>query len=197
MNDPSTNPFDRFDDWFGLAARHRDVDDATAVNLATASADGIPSSRMVLLKGHGPAGFVFYTNLDSRKGKELAANGHAAMCFYWAPLGKQIRIEGRVVRISDDEADRYFASRPLKSRIGAWASRQSQPLKSNATFLKDIAREAARFALREMPRPPFWSGFRLIPRRMEFWENGEHRLHQRSVFTLDEGGPWRHQLLYP
>ena len=197
MKNIPENPFDRFDAWYRQAMLHNDIEDANAVNLATSTPDGIPSNRIVLLKGHNPDGFVFFTNLSSRKGKELEANQHAAMCFYWAPLAMQIRIEGKVVSVIDEEADQYFASRPLRSRVGAWASRQSRPLENRATLLKDVARETARFALGEVARPPFWSGFRLVPARMEFWKNGEYRLHDRLAYTFDESGLWQHQLLYP
>lgn len=197
MTNFPTSPFDHFDDWYRQAMRHIDVKDANAVCLATSTPDGIPSNRIVLLKGHSTDGFIFYTNLNSRKGKELEANRYAAMCFYWAPLAKQIRIEGEVASVSNEEADQYFVSRPLRSRIGAWASRQSQPLENSAVLLKDVARETARFAFGETPRPPFWSGFLLVPQRMEFWENGEYRLHDRLAYVLDENGLWQNQLLYP
>lgn len=191
------NPFDHFDDWYRQAMRHNDVKDANAVTLAASTPDGMPSNRTILLKGHGPGGFIFYPNLDSRKGDELEANVHAAMCFYWAPLAKQVRIEGAVTPVSDTEANQYFVSRPLRSRIGAWASRQFQPLENCGALLKDMARETARFAFAEIARLPFWSGFRLIPQRMEFRKSGEYRLHDRLAYTLDENGLWQNQLLYP
>ena len=191
------DPFELFGKWYQEAERCKEIADASAVNLATASPSGAPSSRMVLLKGYDPDGFVIFTNLKSRKGRELEENGQAALCFYWAPLARQIRIEGRVSLVSNEEADQYFASRSLKSRIGAWASRQSEPLESRTALLKQVVTQTARFAGKEIFRPAFWSGYRIVPDRMEFWTNGEYRLHDRISYTRDPGGSWQQGLLYP
>ncbi|MEQ8743207.1 pyridoxamine 5'-phosphate oxidase [Parasphingorhabdus sp.] len=191
------DPFELFGQWYREAEQCKEIADASAVNLATASRSGAPSSRMVLLKGFDQDGFVIFTNLKSRKGKELEKNGQAALCFYWAPLARQVRIEGSVVPVNDEEADQYFGSRPLKSRIGAWASRQSEPLESRTTLLKQVVIQTARFAQGEVDRPAFWSGFRIVPDRMEYWTNGEYRLHDRIVYTRDMDGCWQHGLLYP
>ena len=165
--------------------------------LATVDADGRPSARMVLLKGHDARGFVFYTNLESRKGLALAANPHAALLFHWKSLTRQIRIEGAVEPVSDAEADAYFASRARDSRIGAWASDQSRPLKSRAHFLKRVAEFGVRYAVGDVPRPPHWSGFRLVPDRIEFWQDQAFRLHERRVFVREASGVWDEGLLFP
>lgn len=197
MPQPHQDPFAYFTRWFDEAQAHAGIAEANAVNLATSGANGRPSNRMVLLKSYDAQGFVFYTNLQSRKAGQLQENAFAAMCFYWEVLGKQIRIEGSITPVSDAEADAYFASRPLKSRIGAWASQQSKPLKSQAALLAEIAKQTARFATQTVPRPEHWSGFRLVPDRMEFWQKGEYRLHQRECFTREKGEDWQSQLLYP
>jgi pyridoxamine 5'-phosphate oxidase len=193
----SHEPFDLFDLWYREAQADAVIPDASAVNLATASPDGVPSSRTVLLKGHDRRGFVIYTNLASRKGRELAANPRAALCFHWAPLRRQVRIEGAAEPVDPAEADRYFAGRPLDSRIGAWASRQSEPLESRAVLLGRVAAHAARFASQPVARPRFWSGIRVVPRRFEFWTGQAHRLHDRVAYTRAEAGEWRRGLLYP
>ncbi|MBY6129445.1 pyridoxamine 5'-phosphate oxidase [Qipengyuania aquimaris] len=197
MNGLSDDPHALFGSWYAKASRHPEIADASAVNLATASKDGMPSNRMVLLKGHDASGFVIYTNLGSRKASELTANPHAALCFYWAPLGLQVRIEGSVQPVSDEEADIYFASRPLASRIGAWASKQSAPLESRGKLLARIARFTSSFALKDPGRPPFWSGFRILPRRFEFWTEGEYRVHDRVLFEKQDNDRWERYLLYP
>ena len=197
MSKHPDNLIDYFAQWFDEAEQCKDVKEATAVSLATTSRDRMPSNRMVLLKGFDAEGFCFYTNLGSRKAQQLKESPFAAMCFYWEPLGKQIRIEGHILPVSDEQADEYFASRPLKSRIGAWASKQSQSLENKADFLKDIAKQSARFVTEEVPRPPFWSGYRLIPNRMEFWQEGEYRLHDRLCYMRDDAGNWQTELLYP
>lgn len=197
MNGIANNPIDYFRTLFDEAGRHKGIKEPGVVNLATASRDGMPSNRMVLLKDFDEDGFVFYTNLHSHKGQHLDENPFASMCFYWEPLSKQVRIEGYVVAVDDAEADAYFASRPLKSRIGAWASRQSQPLDHPKTLLKAIARHTARFAMQDVPRPDFWSGFRLVPCYMEFWQKGDYRVHERVCYVRDEPGQWQSQLLYP
>ncbi len=190
------SPFDLFSIWFAEATAHTAIEEANAMCLATATPEGIPSARMVLMKEWDTQGFVFFTNLESRKGQEITANPRAALCFYWEPLSKQVRIEGTLTPVSTEEADAYFHSRPLKSRIGAWASKQSQPLESKQILIAEVAKHAARFTAGNIPRPPFWSGFRLIPERMEFWQKGEFRIHDRHSFTR-EGENWRHALLYP
>jgi len=191
------DPLDVFELWFKQAQDHPDIVEANAVNLATADEAGKPSSRMVLLKDYDADGFVFYTNLESRKGKQLEANPHAALCFYWEALSKQVRIEGVVSPVSVEEADAYFSSRPLQSRIGAWASRQSQELESPSRLVKEVAKMTARFALGDVERPKHWSGFRLSPTLMEFWERGEYRLHNRICYSCDVTGKWTSKLLYP
>ena len=197
MAKDAADPFATFAAWYREAQGHADIPDASAVNLATASPGGAPSNRMVLIKEFGPSGFVFYTNLSSRKAKELKANPLASLCFYWAPLGRQVRIEGAVTQVGDGEADSYFATRPIDSRIGAWASRQSEELESRKTLAGRIAKTAARFAGGTVSRPPFWSGFRLTPDRMEFWTNRSGRLHDRVGFERIGADRWRRFLIYP
>lgn len=196
MTDPAPHPFAFFGAWFDEAAAHPAIAEANAVCLATATPDGRPSARMVLIKDWDERGFVFFTNLESRKGGELAVNPRAALCFYWEPLHKQVRVEGQAEPVGDEEADAYFNSRPLKSRIGAWASRQSRPMESKNALLAEVAKFALRFTTEDIPRPPFWSGFRLLPERMEFWQKGEFRIHERHAFTREREA-WRHELLYP
>lgn len=191
------NPFDVFGDWFAEAGES-EPNDPNAVALATADADGQPSVRMVLLKGYDEQGFVFYTNLESNKGKDLAANPKAAMLFHWKSLRRQVRIEGPVAAVSDAEADEYFASRARGSQIGAWASEQSRPLEGRFALEKRVATFTAKFGLGAVPRPPHWSGFRISPRRIEFWKDGAFRLHDRFVFTRDdEAQPWSVEQLFP
>ncbi len=172
------------------------IPEPTAFALATVGADGQPSIRVVLLKDVDERGFVFYTNLESRKGGELAANRRAAMNFYWPQLDRQVRVEGRAVRVSDEEADAYFATRPRGSQIGAWASRQSRPLERASDLDARVAEFEAKFRDQAVPRPPFWSGFRLEPASIEFWKARPNRLHDRQVFVRDGEG-WRVRLLYP
>lgn len=188
-------PFRLFDDWFAAATR-KEPDLPNAMTLATVGADGQPSARMVLLKEAGPAGFVFYTNLESRKAGDLAANSRAALLFHWKSLQRQIRIEGPVTPVSDAEADAYFATRPRGAQIGAWASRQSRPLESRFALEKNVASFAAKFGVSAVPRPPFWSGYRVAPERLEFWQEKPFRLHDRLVFVR-VGGAWRQEKLYP
>ncbi len=194
------DPFDLFAAWFAEAEKS-EPNDANAMTLATATADGVPSARMVLLKGvDGPGssarGFVFYTNLESRKGGELLANANAALCFHWKSLRRQVRVEGVAEPVSDAEADAYFHSRPRGSQIGAWASAQSRPLSGRAELIKAVAKVTARHPIGEIPRPPHWSGFRLLPRRIEFWRDRQFRLHDRLVYSA-EGSAWRTERLYP
>jgi pyridoxamine 5'-phosphate oxidase len=177
-------------------ARQTDIPEPTAMALATADGEGRPAVRMVLLKGFDPAGFVFFTNLESRKAVDLAANPQAALCFHWQPLEMQVRVEGRVTPVSVEEADAYFASRPRGSQIGAWASQQSRPLAAREELEERILDTEARYAGLAVPRPPFWSGFRVAPDRIEFWSGRPSRLHDREVYHAAEGG-WRVERLYP
>jgi len=197
---PETNPFTLFNAWFA-EARETELNDSNAMALATADAEGRPAVRMVLLKGHGPDGFVFYTNQQSRKAADIAANPQAALLFHWKSLRRQVRIEGPLGVVSDTEADAYFASRSRDSQLGAWASDQSRPLDSRATFESRFAEVQARFDGGPVPRPAHWGGYRLTPTRIEFWQDREHRLHERRLFVRDgvggsEGG-WSEGLLYP
>lgn len=173
--------------------------DPTAMVLATAALDARPSARTVLLKAHGERGFVFYTHLDGRKGRELQANPHAALLFHWPRVrqGVQVRIEGPVEIVSDEEADTYFASRPRGSQIGAWASKQSETLESRGAFEERIAEFEQEFADREVPRPPRWAGLRVRPRRIEFWYGAQFRLHERVVYERDVASEWSKRMLYP
>lgn len=191
----SDDPFALFDSWF-TEARASEPNDANAMALATTTADGHPSLRMVLLKGHGPGGFVFYTNLDSRKGGELAANPHVALLFHWKSLRRQIRIEGAVTPVDDSVADAYFATRSRDSQLGAWASDQSRPLDSRETFEARFEEMQARFAGQDVPRPPRWSGWRVNPSAIEFWQDRAHRLHERTIFQR-AGDGWTKGYLYP
>jgi pyridoxamine 5'-phosphate oxidase len=191
----STDPHSLFEEWLS-AARETETNDPTGMALATADAEGRPSIRMVLLKTHDARGFTFHTNLESRKGREIAANPEAALLFHWKSLRRQIRIEGSVEQVSDAEADAYFATRDLRSRIGAWVSAQSRPLESREFFEKKYAEVEAGFEGREVPRPSYWTGLRVVPRRMEFWSDRPYRLHERRLFTRGEDG-WSESLLYP
>jgi pyridoxamine 5'-phosphate oxidase len=190
-----TDPFALFDQWFA-EARAAEVNDPEAMALATAGSDGQPSVRMVLLKGHGPDGFVFYTNEQSAKGDQLAQNPRAALLFHWKTLRRQVRIEGAVECVADAEADAYFASRARDSQVGAWASDQSHPLDNRATFEHRFDQVKREFQGKDVPRPPHWRGYRVIPDRIEFWTDRPHRLHERRLFTLGESG-WTEGLLYP
>lgn len=194
-NPDLSDPFALFRRWFDeAAAREPDVPDA--MSLATATPDGRPSVRMVLLKGVAADGFVFYTNAESRKGREIAANPHAALCFHWKTLGRQVRVEGRLREVPAAEADAYHASRPRQSQIAAWASAQSRPLAARADLAARVAEMEARFAGADVPRPPYWTGFRLAPEIVEFWANVANRLHDRVVFARD-GDAWRVTRLNP
>lgn len=188
-------PFTLFESWFA-EAKSTEPNDPNAMALATADADGQPHVRMVLLKGHGPDGFVFYTNQGSNKGRQLASNMSAALLFHWKSLRRQIRIEGSVEPVGDAQSDAYFATRGRDSQLGAWASDQSRPLDARATFETRFAEFEARFAGQQVTRPPHWSGFRVVPARIEFWQDREHRLHERRLFVPDGAG-WREGLLYP
>jgi pyridoxamine 5'-phosphate oxidase len=191
----SANPHALFDGWYA-EARASEPNDSNAMALATADAEGRPSVRMVLLKGHDTRGFVFYTNLDSRKAEDLAVNPNAALLFHWKSLRRQIRIDGPVSRVSDAEGDAYFATRSRDSQLGAWASDQSRPLESRAFFEQRYREMVVRFEGKPVPRPPRWSGFRLNPMTIEFWMDREHRLHERRLFVRESEG-WREGLLFP
>ncbi|ATY32670.1 pyridoxamine 5'-phosphate oxidase [Sphingomonas psychrotolerans] len=189
------DPFQLFDSWFA-EARASEPNDSNAMTLATVDAGGQPSARMVLLKGHGPDGFVFYTNRGSRKAGDLLASPRAALLFHWKSLRRQIRIEGPVVQVTDAESDAYFASRSRDSQLGAWASEQSRPLDARATFERRYEEARTRFEGGEVPRPPHWGGYRVAPSAIEFWQDREHRLHERRLFQRD-GESWSEGLLYP
>lgn len=190
------DPHQLFDTWLS-EAKASEPNDPEAMTLATADADGRPSARMVLLKGHDARGFVFYTNSQSRKGDELAANPHAALLFHWKSLRRQIRAEGAIAPVSEAEADAYFASRARDSQLGAWASDQSHPLASRALFEARFEATRADHEGRDVPRPPHWWGYRLVPERIEFWSDRQHRLHERRLFTRGPDGTWAESLLYP
>jgi pyridoxamine 5'-phosphate oxidase len=190
------DPHALFDRWLA-EARESEPNDPEAMALATADAQGRPSVRMVLLKGHDERGFAFYTNSRSRKGEELAANPRAALLFHWKSLRRQVRIEGAVEPVGEDQADAYFATRSRDSRLGAWASDQSRPLGSRAAFEARYADLAADYEGKEVPRPPYWWGYWLTPERIEFWSDRPHRLHERRLFTRAADGGWREGLLYP
>ena len=191
---PEGEPFAPFRRWLDKAWQGEP--NAHAMTLATTTSEGRPSARAVLLKGLDDRGFVFYTNLESRKSRELLTNPHAALCFMWKSLNRQVRIEGPVELVSDEEADAYFASRPHHSQIGAWASDQSQPLPSRAELERRVEEFARRFPEGAVPRPPHWSGFRVVPVSIEFWQERPFRLHDRLLFVR-EGTEWRRERLFP
>ena len=192
----TADPLTLFDAWYA-EARASEPNDPNAMTLATADAAGQPAARQVLLKGHDARGFVFYTNQQSRKAGDLAANPRAALLFHWKSLRRQIRVEGGVTTVSDAEADAYFATRGRDSQLGAWASEQSRPLDSRETFEARFEAMQARFEGATVPRPPHWSGYRVAPERIEFWQDRAHRLHERRLFVAEPGGGWREGLLYP
>ena len=189
------DPIELFKDWMREADR-TEPSDANAMNLATVNADGMPSSRMVLLKDVDQCGFTFYTNLGSHKAQDLAANPRAALCFHWKFLKRQIRIEGTIEAVDEEEADAYFASRDRASRIGAWASKQSQVLVGRFDLEKRVAEFTAKFHIGEVPRPEFWSGYRVSPMLIEFWTDKPFRLHERLIYHRADDG-WTTETLYP
>jgi len=191
-----TNPIPQFTEWLNDAKARKDIAEPTAMSLATVSTDGQPSVRIVLLKDHDERGFVFYTNMKSHKSRDLAENPKAALCFHWMPLERQVRIEGRAERASDGEADAYFATRPRESQLGAWASKQSEPLINAARLLQEIKNAEGLYDGRPVPRPPFWSGWRIVPQKIEFWQQGNFRLHDRQLYVRDGDG-WKVAQLYP
>jgi len=194
INDPITH----FQSWLSEAEKS-EPNDPTAVALATADSNGMPNVRMVLLKGVDQQGFVFYTNFESAKGDELVVNPQAALCFHWKSLRRQVRVQGSIEVVADQEADDYFASRAKDSQIGAWASQQSRPLENRFALEKAVARFAAKHALGTVPRPPYWSGYRLVHEKIEFWTDKPFRLHDREVFYRDlrSDNGWRKEKLYP
>ncbi len=195
LDTPPADPFMLFDGWFAEATAS-ETTDPNAMTVATATAGGRPAARILLLKGRDDRGFVFFTNTESRKGGELTANARVALLFHWKSLGRQIRIEGRVERVTDAEADAYYATRPRVSRLGAWASRQSRPLGSRAELEARVAEFDAQYPGEAVPRPPHWSGYRCVPEYFEFWQDRPFRLHDRITYTPDERG-WRSGRLYP
>jgi len=194
---PWSEPFRQFEAWFAKASESEPAD-PNAMSLATVGPDGMPSVRMVLLKGHDERGFVFYTNYESRKGRQILSSRKAALCFHWKSLKRQVRVEGEVETVTDADADEYFHSRPKASQIGAWASQQSRPLKGRFELETRVAQFTAKYAIGQVPRPPYWSGFRVLPLRIEFWEDRPFRLHDRLVYSKAEGGPgWTTEKLFP
>lgn len=193
----SNIPFQKFQEWLEKAKSNKDIVEPTAMCLSTVDENNCPSSRMILLKKFDESGFCFFTNLTSRKGKELSQNQNVALCFYWGILGSQIRIEGKIEKVTTKEADDYFASRRRGSQIGAWASKQSCEMQEWQEFQDRISKITEDFSGQEILRPPFWSGFRVVPKRIEFWSEGEFRIHNREVFVRLDNQQWEVQKLYP
>lgn len=190
------NPIALFQEWLAEARACKEIPEPTAMNLATVGADGHPDSRIVLLKDVNDRGFTFYTNLSSVKGQQLAAHPHVALCFHWMPFKRQVRVRGPIEPVTAAEADAYFASRPKLSQIGAWASKQSQPYAQRLELETRLAKYTAKFNIGTVPRPEFWSGFRVLPHTIEFWLEQPYRLHDRVRYTLAEGA-WTTQRLFP
>ena len=191
------DPLALFGEWYEAAGKS-EPNDPSAMSVASVGPDGMPSVRMVLLKGYDASGFVFYTNLDSRKGEHLLARPRAALLFHWKSLRRQVRLEGLVSQTTSQEADEYFATRPRGSQIGAWASDQSRPLESRFALEKRVAGAAAKYVIGDVPRPPNWSGFRVQPLLIEFWQDGAFRLHDRLEYRrAAPGEPWKTRTLYP
>ena len=198
---PWGEPFRQFEAWYAEAEK-AEPNDPNGMALATTGTDGMPSVRMVLLKGHDERGFVFYTNYESRKGRQILASMKAALLFHWKSLRRQVRVEGEVESVTDAEADEYFHSRPKASQIGAWASQQSRPLKGRFELEGRVAQFTAKYAIGQVPRPAYWSGFRIKPRLIEFWEDRPFRLHDRLVYHRNDSGPgsergWTTEKLFP
>lgn len=198
MFEPDTdNPFDLFDGWL-QAASETEPNDANAMTVATADADGHPSARIILLKGFDEQGFVFYSNMESQKGREIQVNPFVALCFHWKSVRRQVRVSGPVARVTDEEADAYFNSRPRGSRVGAWASQQSRPLADRPALMEAVENADRKYPGDSVPRPPYWSGWRLTPLAIEFWQDGEFRLHDRFRFSrASESDAWIVDRLYP
>ncbi len=192
----SNDPIKKFSSWFNEARKNPEIKDATEFTLATANKKGKPSARIVLLKDFDEKGFVFYTNYTGRKSEEIVENPYAAICFYWPALGKQIRIEGKVEKVSANESDKYFLSRPRESKIGAWTSKQSKELESRIAFKKQLAETKKKFEGKEIKRPDFWGGWRILPNTIEFWKAEKFRYHHREVYTKTKNG-WKTKILYP
>ena len=192
------DPIERFRSVYAQAEKidRSIIPEPNAMSLATVEGRGQPSVRIVLLKAFDERGFVFYTNYEGRKGRQLLANPKAALCFYWAPIDMQVRIEGTVTKVADKEADAYFATRDRLSQIGAWASRQSEPLETPTALDERVAEYEKKYEGRDVPRPKYWSGFRVLPERIEFWKGKPSRLHERHLYTRD-GDRWRIETLYP
>ncbi len=191
----TSEPFLQFAEWLAEAGK-KEPNNPSAMSVATVDANGRPSVRMLLLRGFDERGFVFYTNLESRKGRELRGNAHVALCFHWKSLDRQVRVEGKVEPVSNEEADAYFWSRPKDSQIGAWASKQSQPLATRFELETRVAKYGLLYGIGKVPRPPFWSGYRVVPELIEFWEERPFRLHERTVFRRDGDG-WTTTRLFP
>jgi pyridoxamine 5'-phosphate oxidase len=191
------NPFLEFAGWFAEATSHPNIEDATAMSLATVAPNHHPSLRIVLMKDVTKNGFIFYTNLASRKALEIIHNNNAALCFYWMPIMKQVRVEGKLKKVSNSVADKYFASRPRESQISAWASRQSATLKDPNDFEQKMQKITKDFENKKIPRPPFWSGFELIADNIEFWESRDFRRHIRRLYTKTKNNNWEMKYLYP